>query len=195
MMLSIPKKALLTKPRSPTTCVTGIILMGARLGFSTQLNVHLRDFFLAFGGNVWWPLLWWAWFCLRMKPKWNHNIVPFMSSSLGSRPDDLSRGGPPCVESWSWWTLSPQDLSQGSLYGTKKSLWKLLNQHFICENSYLWIGIVLVEWGRVNSSALNYGVVFMRWVTRNNAHTITSCSCITFCFKLFPLWFDFIYFW
>lgn len=47
--LSIPKKALLTKLRSPTDMLNKkTTFNGAGLGISTQLNVHLRDFFLAF---------------------------------------------------------------------------------------------------------------------------------------------------
>lgn len=33
----------------------------------------------------------------------------------------------------------------------------LIDQHFICENSYVCIGIVLVLWDGFNSSTLNYG--------------------------------------
>lgn len=46
-------------------------LSRARLEISTQLNVHLRDIFssfLAFGGKVWWPLLWWPSYKTQVKP-------------------------------------------------------------------------------------------------------------------------------
>lgn len=88
--LSIPKKALLTKPRSPTLCWTGINFNwgpGWESQHSWMCTSGIFSSFLAFGGNVWWPLLWWPSYETRVKSQ--HSPVHVLP--LGLHPGDLSR--------------------------------------------------------------------------------------------------------
>lgn len=68
--LSIPKKALWTKPRPPTTSYTGTNLTWGQVEILNTAECAPQGFFssfLAFGGNVWWPLLWWPSYETRIK--------------------------------------------------------------------------------------------------------------------------------
>lgn len=148
--LSIPKTALLTKSRSPSVCETGFnILLGP--GWVSQHSWMCTSgtfsSFLAFGGNVWWPLLWWPLYETWVKSQ--HSSVRV--APLGSNPEDMRRLGPPCVEFHGLLLLkiTPKGLM------VQKNPSKSSSISTLSVNIVVWLGIVLVAWGRFNSSTLN----------------------------------------
>lgn len=125
-------------------------------GVSTQLNVHLREFFSSFLAFWRQRMVTIAVMAFIWKPQNPVLILP-----LGLHSDDSRRRRREKEESW---TLPPPHhyLPKVTWYRKEENpSQKLPDQHFICENTCVWIGIVLAVWGGFNSWRLNYGVSYL----------------------------------
>lgn len=81
---------------------------------------------------------------------------------------------------------SSRSLPKGVTWYKANPSKKLLDQHFICENSSVWKGIVSVVWDRFSSSPLNDGVSHA-WAGSLEMMLMPfkAVAVYYFCFKLF----------